>query len=54
MHGKRIASSLYLYPGQTSAETSSGFLGAIIRDFSAVTMQLNRKGVKTNKRDSGN
>jgi hypothetical protein len=24
MHGKRIVSSLYLYPGQTSAETSSG------------------------------
>src|SRR5260370_9263649 len=25
MHGKRIVSSLYLYPGQTSAGTSSGF-----------------------------
>src|ERR1700730_4764302 len=27
MQGKRIVSSLYLYPGQTSAETSSGFCG---------------------------
>jgi hypothetical protein len=25
LHGKRIVSSLYLYPGQTSAGTSSGF-----------------------------
>jgi hypothetical protein len=30
-------------------------LGVTVRDFSAVTMQLNPgKGLKTNKRDSGN
>ena len=35
MRGKRIVSSLYLYPGQTSAGTQSGFLGATVRDLSA-------------------
>jgi hypothetical protein len=31
-----------------------GFLGATVRDFSAVTMQLNPgAGLKTNKLDSG-
>ena len=44
MHGKRIVSSLYLYPGQTSAGTFVQVLSATVRDFSAMTMQLNPRG----------
>jgi hypothetical protein len=55
MQAKRLVSSLYLYPGQTLAETSSGFMCNSPRHLSAVIMQSNPgKGLKTNKRDSGN
>jgi hypothetical protein len=41
MHGKRIAPSLCLYPGQTSAGISSGLYVQQSWSFSALTMQLN-------------
>src|ERR1700734_2418299 len=54
MHGKRIVSSLYLYPGQTSAGTSSGISVAKFQDFSAMNLQLNPGNrLITNRRYSG-
>jgi hypothetical protein len=55
MHGKRISVIFVLISRIDFSRNFVRVLCAIVRDFSAMTMQVNPgKGLKTNKRDSGN
>ena len=55
MHGKRFGVIFVLISRTNFGRNFVRVLSARVRDFSAVTMQLNPgEGLKTNKHDSGN